>query len=260
EALLLPLAEKHLGISIAEATELTEKLQTTTEREPDFLRLVKDKQGNRFILHLEFQTQNEAEMRYRMAEYAGLLLRKYQLPVKQHVVYLGASKPRMEAQLPPDQWIKGFELHILHDIPVEQTLDSDVPEELILSILTDFPRHEADKVIGTILAKLQQLSHDEATLKRYLQQLMVLSRLRKLDTTTERRVADMPITYDIKTDYLYNKGIEKGIERGVLQVREANEKAVLFALRNSKAADEEIAEQLDVTVEFIRQVKLKHNL
>jgi len=257
EALLLPLAEKYLGISIVEASELTEKIQTTTEREPDFLRLVKDKHGNSFILHLEFQTVSETEMLYRMAEYAGLLLRKYRLPIKQHVVYLGASKPNMETQLPPEMRITGFELHNLRDLPLDQSINSEVPEELILSILTDFPKAEAGKVIDKILFRLQQLTHDEATLKRYLQQLMVLSRLRKLDTDTERRVENMPITYDVETDYLYNKGIKKGIERGIEQT---NEKAVLFALRASSVSDQEISEQLEVSLEFIQQVRQKHNL
>jgi hypothetical protein len=28
----------------------------------------------------------------------------------------------------------------------------------------------------------------------------------------------MPITYDVETDYLYNKGIEKGIEKDKIEV------------------------------------------
>ncbi|HAA15916.1 MAG TPA: hypothetical protein DCE41_31080, partial [Cytophagales bacterium] len=68
------------------------------------------------------------------------------------------------------------------------SLSSEVPEEIVLAILMDFPPEEADGVISSILSKLQLLTHDEATLKRYIQQLMILSRLRKLDTATEKKV------------------------------------------------------------------------
>jgi hypothetical protein len=41
----------------------------------------------------------------------------------------------------------------------------------------------------------------------------VLSRLRKIDGETIKISEDMPITYDISQDYLYNKGIEHGIKK-----------------------------------------------
>jgi hypothetical protein len=42
--------------------------------------------GEKFILHLEFQSVDEEGMVYRMQEYYGLLRRKYGLPVKQFVI------------------------------------------------------------------------------------------------------------------------------------------------------------------------------
>ncbi|HAA15917.1 MAG TPA: hypothetical protein DCE41_31085, partial [Cytophagales bacterium] len=115
EALLLPLAAKYLGISIAKAEDLPEKLPATLERQPDFVKRVTDTNGATFILHLEFQSTNEEEMRFRMAEYAGLLIRKYRLPLRQHVVYLGQRPPTMETELPQEMWITGFNLHNIKD-------------------------------------------------------------------------------------------------------------------------------------------------
>ncbi len=56
--------------------ELEDKLQTTIEKEPDFIRIIKT-DAEKFILHLEFQTQDEEGMIYRMQEYYGLLCRKH---------------------------------------------------------------------------------------------------------------------------------------------------------------------------------------
>ena len=66
EALFLALSEKLLGIKISNPVDLPEKLQTTVEREPDFLKKVSSDDGSDFILHLEFQTSDESKMVYRI--------------------------------------------------------------------------------------------------------------------------------------------------------------------------------------------------
>ena len=56
----------------------------------------------------------------------------------------------------------------------------------------------------------------------------------------------MPITYDIETDYLYQKGVEKGIEKGKL----------IFIQRSrlKGLSIEIIAEIVNLTVEKVRQI------
>ena len=76
EAVFLPLVEKMLGISIKETIELKDKIQRTIQREMDFLKIVIDHEGRKFILHLEFQTTNDPNMIYRMAEYRAILLQR----------------------------------------------------------------------------------------------------------------------------------------------------------------------------------------
>ena len=154
EAVFLPLAEKILGISIKETFELKDNLQITIKRETDFLKRVIDENGKEWILHLEFQTTNDPNMIYRMAEYKALLLRKYQISVRQVVIYLGSEKPRMRTQLSKEEQIKGFELQDIKNVSLQSTLDSDIPEEIILSILTDYEKADVEKVIDKIIYKL----------------------------------------------------------------------------------------------------------
>jgi len=73
EATLLPLMEELLNIRVITFEKLTHKLQVTLEREPDFIRIVETELKERFILHLEFQTNNDSEMVYRMAEYKAII-------------------------------------------------------------------------------------------------------------------------------------------------------------------------------------------
>src|SRR5450631_1618939 len=67
-----------LGLDIAVSEELPDDLQHTKERKPDALKKVTDTNGSTYVLHVEFQTTDENEMVYRMAEYCIMLMRKYQ--------------------------------------------------------------------------------------------------------------------------------------------------------------------------------------
>ena len=248
EAILLTLGKKLLGFEIRNPVDLPEKLQTTIEREPDFLKKISLEDNSEVILHLEFQTNDESGMVYRMAEYKAILQRKFEIPVRQFVIYLGTSEPRMRTQLSEEEQISGYELRNIHKLPVAQVLESDIPEEIILSILTDYPKADAELIISKIIRKLKKVSTNEAGLKKSLQQLITLSRIRKLDKVTEKQIEIMPITYDIETDYLYNKGIEKGVEKGI-------EKLIINLIQNSSMSAEEIAQATKVPLDKVLQIK-----
>lgn len=248
EAILITLGKKLLGFEVRNPVALTEKLQTTIEREPDFLKKVTLEDDQEIILHLEFQRNDEADMVYRMAEYKAIIQRKYKIPVRQYVIYLGSNEPKMQTELSYDEQIVGFELKNIHKIPVNDALSSDVPEEIILAILTDYPKVEADNVINTIIQKLKRVASNEAEFKRSLQQLVTLSRIRKLEKNTEKQIKAMPITYDIETDYLYNKGMEQ-----------RTKKIIVKMLQDPSMSTEKIAEFTETSVEYVERIKIEVN-
>ena len=88
-----------MGIRIVRTEELKDKHQTTIEKKADFILIAETDGGEKFILHLECQSLDEQGMVYRMQEYYGLLRRKYRLPVKQFVLYLGQKPSKMRTQL-----------------------------------------------------------------------------------------------------------------------------------------------------------------
>ena len=251
EAVFLPLLEKFTGIKITESFEVKDKIQITLEREPDFLKKVIDQSGNEFILQLEFQTQNDAEMVYRMAEYQAIIQRKHELPVRQFVIYLGADEPNMRTDLRVEEQITGFHLQNIHDLKYDDLTSSKIPQEILLTILSDFTERDAEEVISHIIAKLQVLSGSQAELEGYLKRLIVLSRLRKLETITRKKVEAMPITYDITTDGLYQQGIEQGIEQGTEQ---KTYRAISKAIEQRILTFEQIAEMLEVSIDTVLQI------
>ena len=91
-----------LGIMALESEELPDDTQHTKERKPDVLKKVTDIHGAIFVLHLEFQLVDEQEMIYRMADYYVMLTRKYKIPVRQFVIFLGSDKPHMPTRTDGD--------------------------------------------------------------------------------------------------------------------------------------------------------------
>ena len=61
-------------------------------------------------------------MIYRMMEYHGIELRKYRLPIKHVVVYLGEKPPTMRTTLREEEVFKGFILVNAHSFSPQKWL------------------------------------------------------------------------------------------------------------------------------------------
>ncbi len=64
----------------------------------------------------------------------------------------------------------------------------------------------------------------------------------------------MPITYDIKTDFLYKKGKEEGREEGREEERELKERIFVTRGWEKGIAPEEIAELADMPLERVKAI------
>lgn len=180
EALFLPFLEQLLSLQIMSSERLDAKLQTTLEREADFVRKVLTKEGKEVILHVEFESDVEQLMVYRVSEYHGILLKKYQLPVYHVVVHLGERRPNVSAQLKQEEVFTGFELIDFGRLDFEELLNSQIPEAVVLAILADFKRKLPEDAIRSIIGRLQKVAKGKLSLQKFIRQLNVLSGLRKL--------------------------------------------------------------------------------
>ncbi len=262
EELFLPIAEKWLGFKILQSKPLPEKLQVTLEREPDFVRIVETDKPETFILHLEFQSTNDAEMLYRQAEYKAILQRKYQLPVRQFVIYLGSQPMTMKTQLPPEQQIVGFELRNIQAYRYEQLAWSNTPQEIILAILGDFHGETPEVVIQQIIDRLLQVVHGKLELQKYVRQLNILSGLRKLQDETIKITQDMQVEFDfdVEKDILYKRGLQKGVEEGLEQgleqgIEQEKVEGTIEMLKDGVLIIEQIAKYQRISVEEVLQIK-----
>ena len=262
EDLAITILNRFKDLHIQHIRRLSEKLNTTTQREADFLCEVTQETGDKFLLHIEFQSRDDKSMLLRMQEYHGILTRKYQLPVQHYVFYFGEKPSKMMTALPKSWTFDGFQLFDFKTQNFRQLLDSQIGKEIILAILADFKDTSPEVVIRLIIHKLREISQSEQELKAYLNQLTILSRLRTLEELTVENIIAMPITIDVKKDYLYNKGleaglsigIEKGIERGIQQGSTTERRQTIIKMFSAGLTPEQIYVILDITKEEVLAV------
>jgi predicted transposase YdaD len=252
EKIFRPLVEKRLGVKIVKSTPLKEKMQTTIEVEMDFFYIIETDTGERFILHLEFETGINPEMVYRVGEYHGMAMRREKLPIRHVVVYLGEEPPTMRTQLKPEEVYTGYDLLNVQGLDTNELLSSQVPEVVLVAILSNYPKEEAEAILRQIVLKLKTLVKNRRIVKKYINQLMMLSRLRKIEALAIKITEEMPIHYDIETDALYLRGTEKG------RSDEAAKNNYIFVTNlvlDTEFDDAKIARLANVTLEFVQTVK-----
>ncbi|HWK07104.1 MAG TPA: hypothetical protein VNS58_25900 [Puia sp.] len=268
EAALPGLIKNLLDLHLVHTEELPDDVQHTKERKPDVLKKVTDKNDKTFVLHIEFQVKDEPEMVYRMAEYYIMLHRRYRLPIRQYVIYIGAGIPTMTAHLHLEQMDFKYKLIALAAVDYQLLLRSDNPEEKMLAILANFGSGDPGRIIENIVKQVITTSKGDFSKLRHIRQLRILAQLRNL-TPENLEIMDSIAKYITKEkDILYRlgeregmeKGIEKGIEKGMEKGKiEGEEKKSFEIVKNLLAANKftiaEIANFANVTEAFVKKVK-----
>lgn len=171
------------------------------------------------LIHIEFQSKNDPDMAWRMAEYA-LAVRKHfgRFPF-QLVIYVGNARLKMPTKIDEPRFPFSYELLDLRSLNGEDLLASPNLEANILSILTKLPDQQV--AIRQILSRIAGVpEHDQ---RAALQHLALLATLRNLGHTLEIETARMPVTESIlNNDWLgpiYKRGFKKGKDKGLQKGR-----------------------------------------
>ncbi len=247
EAVISSIMQNVLNITAVSMEELPDDIQHTKERKPDVLKKVIDNKGETFVLQIEFQVKNDDEMAHRMLDYKAMLFRKYRIPVHQYVIYLGKSKVKMESNLQTIGLTFNYNLLSLNTIDYRTFLNSNRPEEIILSILADFDKETSESALKHIISRLEETTEGDLALKRYFKQLRILAQLRKLEQKLKDIVMDNITKYiDEKRDVAFLVGFDKG-----------KESFVIYLLQEGTKTVNQIATVAGVTIEFVKSVKRK---
>lgn len=254
EAVLPTLIEKVLGIKVIESEELPDDLQHTKQRHPDVLKKIKDNENNVFVLHIEFQLADDDEMVFRMMEYKVMLLRCYQIAVKQFVIYLGSKPSKMIDNYQTNDLSFNYQLLSLRDLDYKIFLQTQNAEQVIFAILSHFGEDSPKVAIENIIFQLDKTSKGELSFKKYINQLRILAQLRKLDLKIDEIMESILKYINIEDDTLFQKGIEKGLSQKEI---EKNNAFVESLLLNTDFDNKKIAQLAAVELSFVEEVAKK---
>jgi len=213
--------EKLCGLEWTKREPLPEtKQQVTREREPDFLHLIYNNDYPKgAVVHLEFETSDSHKMCRRMLEYIGILHLKTNKPVLQYVIYLGEGKARMKRRI---QWSRldfSFEVINIEDFSYQEFLNSGFPEGVIFSLIASHDDISVGDLTELIISQLVRNKKDKAANTKYINQLIMFARFRRLHEEVNSKIISMKDTnyFDVNTDIFYLRGVEQGLEQGLEQ-------------------------------------------
>ena len=179
------------GVAVRES--LNVELALVKERRADlFLLLVDDT-----IFHLDFQSENDAEILYRTGVYGILGAQKYKRKIHQVVIYMGEPKMTMPGYLDIGDIKVACLLIDIREFGAAELLRSSRPGDYPLALLARGGRGK----LKEILAKVGRLPEPKRS--RVLTQLVVLSGLRRMAGDVRMEMKNMGLAVDIrKNPYL----------------------------------------------------------
>lgn len=253
-----------LGACSITPLPLAEKLHYTLEQEGDRFFLVDPGNGEeKFIANIEWQVRNDPDMAERMLLYHAMRYKKDKIPIKGFVVYLGNEPLRMQDKVAHFRLQYGFELIDLRGYEATFFLESNVPEEVIMALLTGFDSGETKReLVKKILDKLQQLlDQHPRELQRRIRQLEVLGKLRDVQNIILEEGANMATLYelyDLKTDIRYLQGQEDGMgmgeKKGILKTKSMIIEGLLLG---TDFSEERIASLTHATEKRVAQIRAR---
>ena len=244
-----------LGLDIAISEELPDDIQHTKERKPDALKKVTDTTGFTYVLQVEFQVADESEMVYRMAEYSVMLMRKYQLPIKQYVIFLKGTEPTMPTFIDTENHKFSYNLIRIAEANYNLFLKADNPEVKMLGILANFGKEDSYIAVKSIVNQVQSFTKGDFAESRYFRQLRIFVQLRSsVEQQFEKAMETITKFFKEEKDFLYRKGEIKGIEKGIEKGKHEEALTIAREFKKMGILIEDIAKGTGLPIEEIEKL------
>jgi hypothetical protein len=160
-------------------------------------------------------------MAYRMAEYAVMLYRKYRIPVKQYVIFMGKDAVTMKTTIKHKNLKFWYKIIPLNGIEYKFFLQSDKPEVKVFAILANFGNDDIEKVLGNILQEINATADGGLTEEKHINQLRVLVQL--CNNNVKLKFENMISTrtfFKVKEDAFYKIGREEEKIQTAIRMKE----------------------------------------
>ena len=216
DSVLPSIMKNVLSLDIAESIEIPDSIQYTKERTPDLLRKVTDRNNNTFVLHVEWQSQNDKDMVYRMAEYAVMFYRKYRIPILQYVIFIGNDGIKMITEINQENLQFKYKLIDFKNYDYKIFLNAEDPAIKVLAILGNFENDDEEQVIENICHEVKAADAAGLTGEKHYNQLRILANLRNININSKfKDMISVSSFFKVERDVCYQMGEERGMKQGM---------------------------------------------
>ena len=242
-----------LNLEVSEIEFVDKELQRVEKREADIVALCRVN-GQKAILHIEIQNDNDPTMPKRMLRYyTDITLRFDHLPIYQYLIYIGKPKLTMKEGIDEASINYRYNMIDMHTIDCEKFIQMDTPDALVLSVLCDFKDKDALDILLYITKRLEALTKDEHTLGKYMLILETLSTNRDLQSILKEAESMLrEIKYEQLPSYEIGleRGLQQGMQQGTLQATYSN--AVLM-VKEFGLDVAEVAKKLNISITELKK-------
>lgn len=220
------------------------------------------------LLHVEFQTKNEADLPWRMLEYYVRIINTHangqpQMPVnlKQLVLYIGTPRTELQDRFETQALRFRFSAKDIRSFSTSSSwlIDSHLPEDWVLGVLCmDEPHHDAWIAVAR---KVQALRGGEEMRGRAAAQLLIAATLREVPAEWMRKLEAMTAEINIENSPIFMSVFERGeIEQALACVRDIIELTGIGKEMRKDDADDISGFGLDQLEELRRHLLTTGNL
>ena len=168
---------------------LSVEFASTQKRVPDLVFLMSDDS----LFHTELHSKSE-DMDWRMLMYYTFIRQQYPNKVLiQKVLYVGEARWKPQVGIEEPNLSFRYEVVDIRDIDCRELMASPLLEENILAILCRMG--DQNETIREILCRISELP-DKARADA-LTRLLILSRLRRLETVVKKEAEEMALTFNV---------------------------------------------------------------
>ena len=238
----------------------TEQARVQSRHTDSLLRVNLD--GQRVLVHHEFQTTDDPTMPRRMAGYIGYLIERYSLPVYAHVLYLrptaGRRDPGFYRQAHPDYPVGiGYKVIRLSQLDGRAVLDGAYLGLLPFAPLMQPPAGlAADQWLYRCVEQVETAPLTKEAKVQFMVGLTILSGL-VYDYPTIETIVPEEVMYESSVvQHFAERALKQGIEQGIEQtLREDVQEAL--AIRFELAASDPLAARIE-TIDDVPRLKQLH--
>ena len=228
--LLVDFGTQLFELDIVDAEMLSNEQPRVEGKRADLVAKVKNAQGEGYILHVEIQNDNKADVPLRMLRYySDLALEHIGEQIVQYLLYIGKAPLSIPDHVQATGWRYCYNLLDMRSLDSERFLTSENPDALVLAILCNLKEQPAKAVVNHIVQELCRLHGSKLdSLRDSLLMLDILASNRDLQNLVKES-AEMFI--DVEKLGLYQLALEKATKQVMAEgIEQGQQKMVLRLL------------------------------